>query len=218
MASVGDLVDVRVKAHFDGEPIQNSFSFYILNPQETWSLMARQVADDFAAVVGLDGGAGPWLTGLSVQYVVQAIEVIDVSPGLAPLYSRAVGGAGTVTEDDAMPPNDSLCVTLRSEFKGVSGRGRFYLGGFAESAANGGYWLEGTQTYADLIAQELNSNFGEDASAANMRWVILHRVAGGERLVPPEVKPIMDYTVHNEVRSLGRRAVGRRIHRTRRSA
>jgi hypothetical protein len=213
---IGDVYNLRVKATFDGEPIINSLSFVNVGIDGGTTLEDQiQLAAAFAATMGLDGtGPGPWTTGLSVQYVAKTIEVGDVVPGLAPSYQLAVDMPGTVTDDDAMPPNDSLCITWRSVFKGPSGRGRNYLTGFAEGAANGGYWEAGTQAFATTIADLILATWGETGTDV-WRFVVLHRYAGGTPIVPPEQKPVMSYTVHNEVRSIGRRAVGRRIRRHR---
>jgi hypothetical protein len=214
MGEVGDMMTVRIRAIFDGEPVINSFGFFANVGYDTFQEACVDLDTNFTGALQLDNPAGTWVTGLSVQYKLQALEIVDASPAVSPMYSRVLSGVGTVDDDDAMPPNDALCVTWRSAFRGPSGRGRTYLTGFAEGAANGGYWEAGTQTYADLIAGVILNNFGEDGGS-NFRFGILHKVSGGAPLVPPEFKPAMSYTVHNEVRSLGRRAVGRRIRRRR---
>lgn len=212
---VGDVMLLRVSARFDGEPVMNSLAFVdVGSGLDQGAATQAGLADAFNGALGMTNPAGDWLTGLSVQYQLQSLEVVDVVPGTFPLYSLALGGVGTVADDDAMPPNDALCITWRSQFKGQGGRGRTYLTGFAEGAANGGYWEAGTQDYATTIANDIINAFGESASSP-YRFCILHRQHLGAAIVPPEQKPVMSYTVHNEVRSLGRRAVGRRIHRTR---
>lgn len=213
MPDVGDLVQARVSATFCGQQVMNSMSFAAVAPFGTWSELANQMISDLDTAVGILGSAGIWTTGLNVGYAIQTIEVIDIFPGIAPLHSVNSGAVGSVDDDDALPPNDSLCVTLRSDFKGASGRGRIYFTGFSEGTQNAGFWLGPTQEYARAIGNALLDNFGEEAGSANFRWAVLHRYAGGAPVVPPEVKPIMNITVHNEVRSIGRRAIGRRISR-----
>lgn len=215
MPDVGDLLLARINATFDGEPIINTLSFYLQTAYGTWSEAAGFLSGDLDASVGVLSVGGQWVTGLNVQYKINSVDIVDVSPGTAPLASFASAAVGTVTDDDAMPPNDGLCCTLRSDFKGPSGRGRIYLTGFSEGAANGGYWEAGTQAYANGLMNKLITDFGEFAGAANFRWVVLHRRSGGAPVIPPEVKPVMSFTPHNEVRSLGRRAVGRKIRRRR---
>lgn len=212
MTEVGDMVQCRFMGTFDSEPVINTFSFAAVVPFGSWKELADQMRVEIISLASLNLEL---VNGRSVQYKLSEFQVVDVYPGVAPLASYALSDEGTVTDDDAMPPNDALCITFRSDFRGPGGRGRVYLTGFAEGAANGGYWEAGTQTAADAVGLNLLNNFGEFAGSASFRFSILHRYAGGAPLVPPEIKPVMSYTVHNEVRSLGRRAVGRRIRRRR---
>lgn len=213
--ATGDVILARMNARFDGEPVMNTLAFVDVGSGASgFSNVAAELWAQLDGAIGPFAGGGVWLTGLSVQYQLLSTDFMDVVPGVAPMVSNLAGGLGTVDDDDAMPPNDALCVTWRSEFKGPSGRGRTYLTGFAEGAANGGYWESGTQGHAEAVANALLAVFGEEGTGT-FRFVILHRMAGGEPIIPPEQKPVMGYTVHNEVRSLGRRAVGRRIRRRR---
>jgi hypothetical protein len=213
--ATGDVILARMTSTFDGEPIINSLAFVDVGSGEsTFPGVAVALATEMVDVFGLGGAGGALLGGLSVQFVMNMINLVDVVPGTDPMYSFPIGQAGDITDDDAMPPNDALCVTWRSSFKGPSGRGRTYLTGFAEGAANGGYWLSATQDYAQGVAIAMLARWGETGTG-NFRFVVLHRVAGGVPIVPPEQKPVMSYAIHNEVRSIGRRAVGRRIRRNR---
>lgn len=212
--AVGDVLLARLNARFDGEPVMNSLAFVdVGSGQENFIDTASDLWSSLDGALGPFSGGGVMLTGLSVQYHLLSVDIASVVPGTAPMASYLAGGFGTVEDDDAMPPNDALCITWRSDFKGPSGRGRTYLSGFAEGSANGGYWEAGAQTYAQIFADALLANFGEEGTQ-NFRFVVLHRMTGGVPIVPPEQKPVMGYTVRNEVRSLGRRAVGRKIRRS----
>lgn len=213
MPDIGDLVQARIRATFCGQPIINTLSFVLVQPFGTWSECAQQLADDMDSAVGVLQAGGDWVTGLNVGYVVDSLDVVDIFPSIAPLRSFGSLAVGTVDDDDALPPNDSLCSTFRSDFKGAGARGRMYFTGFSEGAQNAGLWLAGTMNHANAICTAINAAFGEFAGSASFRWAILHRMAGGEPIVPPEVKPVMSFTVQPQVRSIGRRAVGRRISR-----
>lgn len=221
MPNPNDMITVRIVARFDAEPVINNISFAVVNPEATYPDQVTILAGELDTALGLISGGGDWTSGLSVQYVVEQIQFVDVFPGTNPMHSVASAAAGTVADEDAMPPNDSLCCTLRTDFRGPGGRGRIYLGGFAEGSANGGYWEAGAQSHASTVMADLQGNFGE-AADASCRWSVLHKTSNGGvkgapvvPLVPPTIHPVMSFTVHNEVRSLGRRAVGRRIHRRR---
>lgn len=217
MPDVGDMVTARIIAELSGQPIINNFSFTLVAPFATWHECAVQLHDDLDAALSIIAGGGVWTTGRGVGYVTHAIQVVDVFPAVSPLEQFAVNTPGD-DSNATMPPNDCIAVTLRSAFKGPSGRGRVYLAGYTEDAATNGFWEAGVQNAAGAIAEALDAGFGEGASGTSFRWCILHKVSGGAPLVPPEVKPVMSWTVHNEIRSLSRRAMGRRIRRTRPAA
>lgn len=217
----GDLLTCRITGTLSGQPIINNLSFFVINPAATWQDQAGLAASNLNGFLGILGG-GIWFAERSQEYAVQSIDVIDVSPGTSPMVSIAGGAAGAVTDSEAMPPNDCLAMTFRSDFRGPGGRGRLYLSGYTEGGQVGGFWTGAVQDAASAIGSALIDNFGELAAAADLRWVILHRFDNGGvkhapslPVVPPAVRPVMGFSIHNEVRSLGRRAMGRRIHRTR---
>lgn len=217
MPEVGDLVTVRLVSEVSGQPIINNISFSALVPFGTWTELSDQMFGDLGAALGLGSPGGTWVTNRSSLFVTSQMQIIDVFPGVAPLRAYVLGDVGDGAAD-IMPPNDCVAITFRSDFKGPSGRGRMYLNGYPESGATNGFWESDVQDAASNVADSLNTNFGELAGAASFRWSVLHRVSGGAPVVPPEVKPVMSWTVHNEIRSLSRRAMGRRIRRTRPAA
>lgn len=212
MPDVGDMVTARIVAELSGQPIINNLSFTLIAPFATWREAANQLHIELNSALNIDAGGGVWTQDRGTLYQTNALQVIDVFPAVSPLIQYALNAPGNL-DDPTMPPNDCLAVTLRSDFKGPSGRGRIYLAGYTESAATNGFWEAGAQDAATAIMNNLDLNFGEFAGGASFRWVILHKVAGGAPVVPPEVKPVMSWTIHNEIRSLSRRAMGRRIRR-----
>jgi hypothetical protein len=218
MSAVGDLVTVRIVATYQGEPIVNDLSFMILNPGETFPLTAQQVVDDLDASEGVISGSGSWTDQRTTQYVVDHIDVLDVLPGVAPLQSFPSSAAGTVDED-GVPGNCNLCCTLRTDTRGQRGRGRLYLCGYSEGLTTAGYWEADAQTAANNILNNLMANYGPDSGGPDMSWVVIHRSEGNPpHPVTPVAQPVTAFTVHNEVRSISRRAIGRRIHRRRHTA
>jgi hypothetical protein len=211
--AAGDLVVVRVKSTCGGEPCINDMSFRIENPAANWADMVTQVRDDLDNAIGILG-AGVWPLGRSTAFNSYAMDVVDVLPSTSPLAELLLTAPGTVAED-VMPPNDSVCVTLRTAVKGKTGRGRMYLNGYPESAANGGYWEAAAQNAASAIAQNLLDNLGALNEVRNMTWGVISRFEAGVKRSVPAFTPIDSFTVHNEVRTLRRRAVGVRISRHR---
>lgn len=207
----GDLVVVRIKSTVGGEPTINGLSFQILNPSATWPDQVTATAALVDQTLGIQLG-GAWVVARSTAFNSFEIEVVDAWPNTSPLGATVVSGQGAV-EDDVMPPNDSLCITLRTDVKGRTGRGRIYLNGYTEGSSNGGYWEASAQDNGTAIAEALLSGFGAAAVAPDIRWGVISRYEFGVKRDIPAFTPINSFTVHNEVRSLRRRAIGVRISR-----
>lgn len=214
MPDVGDMVQARIMGQLLGQPVINNLSFVLVSPFGTWSEAATALTDALETALGVLGGGGPWVTNRSNQYTVAGVQVLDISPGVAPLHEATSSAVGAL-EGPSMPPNDCVCMTLRSNFRGPSGRGRMYLSGYTETDSTSGFWEAAVQDSVSAIGSALDDEFGELAGSSSFRWCILHRLDHGTPIIPPEVKPVMSFTIHNEVRSLGRRAMGRRISRRR---
>lgn len=210
----GDIMRATIEGTFGGEPVVVGLGFVSASGAADFNEDAGTLADELITLLELNGaGVGVYLSPLSAQYKLSGVRVQDISPGVSAGYFRSVGGIGGNVVDDAMPPNDALCVTWRTSLKGVQNRGRTYLTGFAEDSNNAGYWIPEIQDWADgSFAQLLMGSFGP-LGGGNYAFSVIHRVAGGTPLVPPTATPITSFTVHNEVRSLRRRAVGVRISR-----
>jgi hypothetical protein len=211
--SNGDLIVVKLLATCGGEQTINDLSFRIENPAASWGDQLTQVYTDLDSAIGFATPAGAWVAGRSTAYNVYGMQLIDVLPSTSPLGERVVGNPGDEA-DDVMPPNDSVCVTLRTAVKGRTGRGRMYLNGFPEGAANGGYWEAPAQDAAEAIAAQLYNAFSA-GSTPNMTWGVISRYEFGVKREIPAFTPIDSWTVHNEVRTLRRRAIGVRISRRR---
>lgn len=221
MPSTGDVVMVRIQGKCGGEPVVNDLAMQIVNPTATFAEQAINLAGQLDGILGIGTGPGLWTDGMSVRYVLTQLDIVDMLPKLSATQSQALTAVGTIEDEDALPPNDSMCITLRTEARGPGGRGRIYLTGFAESAQNAGYWEAGAQTHASAIMSAIDTAFGITAGGDYI-WGVLNRSSnGGVKGAPvlPLDPPIFNfgtgYTVHNQVRSLGRRSVERRVHRKR---
>jgi hypothetical protein len=211
--AAGDLVVMKLLSTCAAEPTINDMSFQINNPAATWADQAMQCYLDLVPILGLTP-AGDWVAARSTAFNTYGVQVVDVRPGTSPLAELQVGHQGEVA-DDVMPPNDSLCVTLRTDVKGRTGRGRMYLNGYPEGSANGGYWEEAAQNNAQDIGNAMLAAFGALVVGANMTWGVISRFEFGVKREVPAFTPITSFSVHNEVRTLRRRAIGVRISRRR---
>jgi len=85
-------------------------------------------------------------------------------------YSHALTG-GTISTP-AAPNNVAVCVTLRTDNRGRSYRGRNYVGGIPLSQILGGLYIE--STYANEIKEAYEALIGEDFGVGAV-WGVLSR-------------------------------------------
>jgi hypothetical protein len=214
--AAGDLVVVKLLSTCGGEPCINDLSLQIENPAASWAEQVMDVVSGIGAAIG-PAGTAFFNVGKSTAFNTYAAQVVDARPNTSPLAEVLLGWQGDIA-DDVMPPNDSLCVTLRTDVKGRTGRGRVYFNGYPEGGANGGYWEAATQLLANNVAQALLDEFGTANLGRSYTWGVISRYEFGVKREIPAFTAITSYSVHNEVRSLRRRAVGVRISRHRTAA
>lgn len=211
----GDIYKATLEGVFAGEPIVMGMGFISNSGAADFAEDSNTLAGELFTALDLSAIPGAFMSPLSVQFNLQRLRIQDLNPGVSAGHVVAIGNTGGNETDDAMSPNDSLCVTWRTGLKGVMNRGRTYLGGFAEDSANAGYWIAEIQTWAyDAFVNPLLGAFGP-LGAGNYALALVHTVAGGSRIIPPTATPIVSATVNNTVRTLRRRAVGVRISRHR---
>lgn len=209
----GDVMRVTLEGTFDGEPVVIGLGFVSNSGAATWEEDAGNLINEVMSTLGLDGPLGSYTVPLSSHYTLDRIRAQDLNPGLGASQTVEIGQAGQNDTDDALPPNDALCVTWRTGLKGKQNRGRSYLTGFAEDSQTAGYWIPEIQSWAGtFFAGVLLNEFGP-LGPGNYALSVIHTMSGGVRLDPPTATPITSYTVNNTVRSLRRRAVGVRVSR-----
>jgi hypothetical protein len=211
----GDLYRATIEGKFNAEPVMIGLGFRSQSEEPDFAHDSEALAIALATTLGLDAPGGGYMSPLSAGYTVNGIRIQDLDPGTSAGAFYVFSDTGGNVTEDALPSNDALCVTWRDGLKGKSHRGRSYLTGFAEDAQSGSYWIGEIQSWAVVgFAGALMDAFGPGAAGSYV-LVLVHEVSGGVRLTPPTSDPIVSYNVHNEVRSLRRRAVGVRISRRR---
>jgi hypothetical protein len=214
----GDLYKASIEGTFNGEPVIIGLGFVSQSEMPDFTSDAVGLAVALGTVLELYTVGGGFMLPLSSHYSVLGIRVQDLNPGLSAGHFEAIPAVGGNTTDDAMPSNDALCVTWKDGLKGKQHRGRSYLTGFAEDSQSGSFWIGEIQNWAvDAFAAPIMAAFGPGATGSYVLSLV-HTMSGGARLAPPTSDPIVSYQVHNEVRTLRRRAAGVRISRHRAGA
>jgi hypothetical protein len=211
----GDILRATIEGTFDGEPVVIGLGFVSNSGAGSWDEEVVTLTNELRDALTISSTGGAFLAPLSIHYTVDRVRIQDLNPGVSASFVSQVGFAGGNTVDDALPPNDALCVTWRTGLKGKENRGRSYLTGFAEDSQVSGFWIPEIQDWASgAFADALLSEFGP-LGAGNYALSLIHTQSGGVRLIPPTATPITSFTINNQVRSLRRRAVGVRISRRR---
>jgi hypothetical protein len=214
----GDIMRATLEGTFDGEPVVIGMGFVSNSGAETFIEDAVTLINELKAALEIDSSGGAFMAPLSVHYSLDNVRVQDLNPGVAASVVSPAGMLGGNTVDDALPPNDALCVTWYTGLKGKENRGRNYLTGFAEDSQVSGFWIGEIQDWArNAFVAPLLDAFGP-LGAGNYALSVVHTQSGGTRLIPPTATPIQNYKVNNQVRPLRRRAVGVRISRRRAGA
>jgi hypothetical protein len=210
----GDIMKATLEGHFAGEPVVMGLGF--ISNSGAADFMEDSSALELELFTALDLGAGSlgaFMAPLSVQFILEAVRIQDLSPGTAAGRVWGENITGGNTTDDAVSPSNAMCVTWRTGLKGLAYRGRTYLTGFAEDSQNAGYWIGEIQTWARAAFIDPLMNAFGPFGTGNYSLALIHTVSGETRLVPPTATPITQGDVNNTVRSLRRRAVGVRISR-----
>jgi hypothetical protein len=211
----GDIYKLGIEGTNGGEPFVWGVGFQSQSEEPDFLSDATSLFVAVNDLLALTSPGSGFLTPLSVQCKINQVRISDVNPGVSASLVFPVGAVGANVVDDGLPPNDSLCITWRTGLKGKQNRGRTYLSGLAEDSQNAGFWIGETQAWAtDGFASPLLQNFGPGGTGSYVLSVI-HSMAGGVRIVPGTATPIISFSIHNEVRTLRRRAVGVRISRHR---
>lgn len=146
---------------FDDPPMDNSFIGQLLDVIEAWA-------------------ASDWATVSSQDWSLVRLEGRDLTTEFGTYVVRAVSIAGD-SLSQALPPQNTIAVSLRSIFSGRSRRGRLYHVGLAEGSNDGGYITPAAVLAITAVYEALRA----DVLVANWTWGVLSYVLdGAPRAVP----------------------------------
>lgn len=115
-----------------------------------------------------------WDTFAVNQWTAVRLEARDLTSENSFYVSRTISVQGTGT-DDALPPQDTVAISLRSPYSGRSRRGRLYHVGLGEGAQDGGYLSPIAITTAIQVYEELLAAI----EGVNWFWVVVSYIENG---------------------------------------
>ena len=113
-----------------------------------------------------------WLSHLPTSVALIGLDVRDLRAANNPLISSAVVNHPGTAVGNALPPQTSMVITLRTAFAGRSFRGRVYLGGLSVNCSDSNGKIVGQ---ANTDANAFVQNFGTVCTAVGGKWAILQR-------------------------------------------
>jgi len=140
---------------------------------------------------------------LHPSYILQNITATDVSVanGIQTILPLTTSNVGTAS-GDALAANAAMCISLRTNYTGRSFRGRFYVGGLAQSN------LDTAQTFDSSAAAGIASlfmDFIDALTAINKTLVVVSNYAAGVVRVVALATEIISIIVDTKVDSQRRR-------------
>lgn len=195
-----NVVQVNIRQRILGQQAENTL--YFLN-SGGWDL------ESMAAVA--EGVRDWWTTGpravLSQNNILSEIYLVDLTSQTGPTYTLSVANdPGGPRTGDSTPNSVALCVSFRTGSRGRSGRGRNYVGGWAESSVNGNSFVASDVDAVVAAYQTLV----DTPIAAGVTWVVCSRQSGGQPRASALVQPIIAVlAVDDTVDSQRRRLPGR---------
>jgi len=170
---VPSTVAVHQRGTLHGQLIENVHAFEALG--------GGVVSVSDVATAAHDAWKAFIMPQLSSDYALRetyavSLESDDGETSEASTVPQPVGGQ----PDPSVPGNVTMCLSLRTAFRGRSARGRQYISGLAVSAYDGNQWI---QVAADNILSAFGDYKAQVETATNTRLVVVSRVQDGSPLV-----------------------------------
>jgi hypothetical protein len=136
---------------FDGKIFESVFHFRINFPltQAVADVVAQEIADEVTDIKGYIFSSNQWTHVTCTDLRTEGAPQLDSAVGFP-----VIGTSGA----DPLPNQNSLLMTWLTAFRGKSGRGRTYFGGFTEDAVTSGLVAPGLQTAANEMGDDFVTN------------------------------------------------------------
>jgi hypothetical protein len=200
--TIGDIAEVNLLYDntLRSDRQENVFGFKAISAGATLANLGTAFQ---AALVS--NAVGRLLNLTSSTITTSELEVRSVVPGTAAPVIQPYAAVVGAQPGDVLPPQNAYLISWRTPLAGRSFRGRSFLPGVVESAQNGGTLTAGVVTGLQSIVTQMLAVFGPTGTDPNWQFVIISRVNGGIRRVPPIGTGVTSGLVSTEVQTQRRR-------------
>ena len=144
-------------------------------------------------------------SSLATAVAYSGVDVYDIrTVGGNVVYNTDGIGTGSDTAEP-LPVNLAIVVTLRTQTRGRSGRGRVYVGGFSEDKFDGEVWSAGAETAAEAYIQACKTN----AETAGWGFALRSIQQDQVKFDTAVMRPITSFGVRNRLPATQRRRIDR---------
>lgn len=167
--------------------------------------------DPLATLAGdfLSTQATAYKLPVSSTWLFNLIRVEDVVPGTAASYELVVSPAQAgSTVGDALPPQDSAVLAVKTALKGRSFQGRNYMPPTGESTQAAGAWISAYLTNVEAFAASMFGRYITNAATSHFRWVVVSRYSGGVKRAVPIATAVLNTAARPTAKTLRRRQLG----------
>lgn len=146
---------------------------------------------------------------VSSAWSLTLLRVEDVEPGTAASFELAVSPpqAGT-TGGDALPPQDSAVLAVKTALKGRSFNGRNYMPPTGESTQAAGTWIPAYITNVEAFASSMVGRYITNATTSHYLWSVVSRYSGGVKRATPIATAVLSTVARTTTKTLRRRQLG----------
>lgn len=204
MSSPGDIAQVSVVYNTPAGIAQNNFGF--VNILADAGGLAS-LASKFTTAMVKNTSGGLLYEQVDDNFVTE-VDVEDVKPGTAATYVYTFSAVSGRLAGDPVPAQIAAVLSLRTDLKGRSYRGRVYLPGISELDVDMKSFNAGAITAFSTIATQLLAVFGPAGSDTQWRLAVISRWNNKVKRATPVATQVTSIAVDTIPFSQRRRVFG----------
>lgn len=145
------------------------------------------------------------LPNITANSVYVGVRVYDIRTSTGAVVFNNDNTGGGAAAGDPAPLNSAVVITLRTNTRGRTGRGRMYVAGFADAELSGFTWSTNAQQAANNYLTEIRD------SAALLGWihVIRSTQTDGVLLNPAVTREVVSFDIRSGITGTQRRRLDR---------